>query len=384
MNAKNEFDIVIVANSPGELSALARPIAQKLKYKLPDTRIILFLTPCQYSSGNEVEFARKNLKVDHIVTAEEYKKWLLGAQLPNKLIMKNQGIVIFVGGDLLYATLIAKKLGYKAYAYLAGNHVSWVSFFKKFFVPEKHIFAGKIPELKMEEVGDLMSEPLPVMQKADVIDKWHLDPKKLTIAMMPGSRKWEIDHLVPIYKNIVRTIKKERSDIQFILIVSPFTALKDLEEKDPDHDFDVFAPFDSISAADLVITIPGTNTAQIGALAIPMFVIFPLDKPESIPLEGLAHYITSIPVLGLIIKKAIINVVSKKTKFFALPNIKANHEIVPEIRGNIDINWTAYAIQKLIDDKAGLQKIREDLKFVMKPRNTSDRIVEIILNENTF
>ena len=207
-----DFDIVIVANSPGELSALARPIAQKLKSKKPDCRIVLFLTPCQYSSGNEIEFAKKNLKVDFIVSANDYKKWLLGAPLPEKLSMQKKGIVIFVGGDLLYATLIAKKLGYKAYAYLAGSHVSWVSFFKKFFVPEKHTFAGKIPEIKIEEVGDLMAEPLPTIQKSEVIEKWHLDPNKKTIALMPGSRMWEINHLIPLYQNIVKKIKSRTSN----------------------------------------------------------------------------------------------------------------------------------------------------------------------------
>ena len=169
-----------------------------------------------------------------------------------------------------------------------------------------------------------------------------------------------------------------------MLIVSPFTSLKDIENHDKEHIIDVFAPFDSISAADLVVTIPGTNTAQIGALSIPMFVVFPLDKPEAIPLEGLAYYITAIPYIGNAIKRLLINIISSRTKYFALPNIKANHEIVPEMRGKIDPAKTAETIETMVDDKALLHKISEDLKMIMKPYNSSDKIVETILNEAIF
>ena len=46
--------------------------------------------------------------------------------------------------------------------------------------------------------------------------------------------------------------------------------------------------------------------------------------------------IGKIPVMGKAFKKMVANLVNNKTRFFALPNQKAGHEIVPEIRGIVD------------------------------------------------
>ncbi len=380
----SEFDIVLVANSPGELSALVRPIAKQFKDKLPSSRVILVITPCQYSSGNEVEFAKKNLATDIIISSDEYKKWLLGSSLPNNFEFKPKGIVLFLGGDLLHATLIAKKLGYKAFAYLANKGVSWISVFEKFFVPKSSLFAKKIPAAKLVEVGDLMSEPLPTLSKIDAQKKWQLDPSRKTIAMMPGSRLWEIRHLLPIYGKIVERLKQEDASLQFILIISPFTPISDIEAFKESSLFDVFTPFESITAADLVVTIPGTNTAQVAALGLPMIVLFPLDKPESIPMEGLANYLGAIPVLGNIIKRIIANLVNKATKYFALPNIKANREIIPEIRGKISIKEASDKILGMVHDDFYLGETSQILKHLMAQANASEKIVEAIINETIF
>lgn len=375
----NHLDIVIVANSPGELSAFARPIARQFKEKSPESRIILFLTPCQYSSGNEVDFAKKNLAVDVVVPKEAYRKWIMGLLTPEIPEFSKDGAVLFLGGDLLHAMLIAKKLNYKAYAYLANKKVSWVSFFSKFFVPDIEPFENKVDPAKLIGVGDLMAEPIPTLSKEEARNKWHLNPDKKIIAMMPGSRLWEIKYLMPLYEKIIDQIKKDSPDVQFMLIISPFTQVKEIEEYKGHHAFDAFAYFDSIKAADLVITIPGTNTAQLAALGIPMVVMFPLDRPEAIPLQGLAHYITMAPILGNLLKRAIAKYVNAKTKFFALPNIKANQEIVPEIRGKIDIKDASGKILALLLNNKALEITSKALLSMMKPSKASVLIVDSIL-----
>ena len=229
-----------------------------------------------------------------------------------------------------------------------------------------------------------MSEPLPTLSKIDAQKKWQLDPSRKTIAMMPGSRLWEIRHLLPIYGKIVERLKQEDASLQFILIISPFTPISDIEAFKESSLFDVFTPFESITAADLVVTIPGTNTAQVAALGLPMIVLFPLDKPESIPMEGLANYLGAIPVLGNIIKRIIANLVNKATKYFALPNIKANREIIPEIRGKISIKEASDKILGMVHDDFYLGETSQILKHLMAQANASEKIVEAIINETIF
>ncbi|OGC07082.1 hypothetical protein A2230_06980 [candidate division WOR-1 bacterium RIFOXYA2_FULL_36_21] len=375
------FDIVIVANSPGELSALAMPIIQKFRQKLPESRIILVLTPCQYSSGREIEFAQNKLKVDYIIPPEDYKKWLLGKSLKKEIAFKKDGFVLFIGGDLLHAKLLASRLNYKAYAYLAGKFVKWISSYEKFFVPDAKPFKKKIPPQKLLEVGDLMTELPYITTKEEAQKKWKTNKEDPVLAMLPGSRMWEINHILPIYEKIGILLKKERPKIQLMLIISPFNSIKDFEQFKEHNVFDVFAYLDSIRASDMAITIPGTNTAQLAVLGIPTIMIFPLDNPDAIPLEGLANYITSIPVVGKLIKRTIAKIINTKTKYFALPNIKTKKEIIPEFRGKIKPQKIVQHILNLIEDKETLKRTSGMLKASMQVADASEKIVESIIRD---
>ncbi|MFA6549475.1 MAG: hypothetical protein WCT39_06080, partial [Candidatus Margulisiibacteriota bacterium] len=62
-------DIVLVANSPGELSALVKPVAETFAQKISDARLTLVLTPCQYTSGKELEYIKTIRGITHTISA---------------------------------------------------------------------------------------------------------------------------------------------------------------------------------------------------------------------------------------------------------------------------------------------------------------------------
>ena len=176
-------------------------------------------------------------------------------------------------------------------------------------------------------------------------------------------------------------VSAARPSIETILVLSPFIRKEKIEEIRKEKIFDAITTFDYIKSADLVLTIPGTNTAHLAATGMPMIVIFPLDQIDLIPLEGLSHYITAIPIIGKIIKRFIAFIVNKKTKYFALPNIKANREIVKEIRGTINRESLVNEILIFINNKNALEKSSSELLSVMTPANTAEKIVDEILRE---
>ncbi len=377
------MDIILIANSPGELSALVAPVAKKFREKAPEASIYLFLTPCQYTSGSEVEFAKKNLAVDQIVSAGEYKKWMLGGKLPHAFDFR--GVCLYLGGDLLHATLIAKKLNYPLYAYLSGKFISWTGAFKKFFVPDLNMFnyfsQKGVPKEKLKIAGDLMVDSVNALSGHKARDKWKLDASHPVVAFLPGSRKWEIKQTLPIYEKAGKFLKNLAPGVKLMLILSPFITMEEVLEFKEHQVFDVFAAQDSVLASDLAITIPGTNTAVLAALGIPMIVVFPLDRPDAIPLEGIMHYISAVPGLKYLIKRGLAWHINKKTKYFALPNIKAGHEIVEEIRGKVDPRRVAERASQLISDREKLEWISIALKTAMGPKGASDLMVGEILNE---
>jgi len=378
-------DIVLVANSPGELSALVKPMVEKFKDLNKQVRLILFITPCQYASGREVEFANKIDGLTEVISAKEYKKWLLTGALPRNLSIKYRGVVLYLGGDLMHATLIAKKLKYKAYAYLPGKHIGWTGVFEKFFVPDKaaeqHFLKKGVDPKKVEMVGDLMANSVKVQKRNEARSHWHLKEEVPVVAFMPGSREWELKHMVPLYEKIAKLVKKRDPNYQLLMTVSPFITIEKIEKYLNGHHFDAFIPFASLPAADLAVTIPGTNTAQLAVIGLPAIVVFPLDRPEAIPLEGILHYITAIPILGYLLKKLIAWVVNHKTKYFALPNMKADKMIMPEIRGKIIPKVVALKIEKMLSNQAELTALGKQLKAIMGESQASERIAKRILNE---
>jgi len=384
------FEFVLVANGPGELSSLVKPIVEQIKKystKANPIKTTLVQPPCQFSSGNEMQYI-KTLKVNQIIPAEEYRKWILSIPTKRELKFKYRGVVLYLGGDLMHAVLISKKLGYKVYAYLHGQKASWKNIFAKFFVQDektKHkLLKNRFQKDRIKVVGDLMLNSIESKPKAEVIHKWQLSENKPIVAMLPGSRDWEIDYMLPFYEDIGRELKSIIPGVQLMLIISPFTTLSKIEKMVDEDIFDVMTSIDSITAADLVLTIPGTNTAQIAAIGAPALMLFPLNKLDNVPLEGLLYYITKIPFLGKMIKRFAADIINRKTKFFALPNIKAGRMVMPEIRGNISIEEVVEEVLKLLNNAQKTKQIGHNLKKAMGESDAAEKIVGGILNENSF
>ena len=358
-------DIVIVVNSPGELSALAKPVAETIHAKNPTRRIFLVLTPCQYTSGKELEYIRTIKGITQTITQKEYKSWILKNQKP-KIDFSSQGTVLFLGGDLAHAVLIAKKLKYPAYAYVQ-DYIGWVGFYKKFLVPDTQSLAkldrrGLLKD-KIEAIGNLMVDSI------QELPKWQ--PQENVITFMPGSRAWQIKHTTPIYEKIKANIESQISNIEFRLVSSPFETAIDIPGTK-------MISFEEAHNSELVITIPGTNTARLAARGIPMLVVFPLDNIDVIPLEGIAHYISKIPYFGIRLKKKFAEIMNKQTRFFALPNIKADKEVIEEIRGIINPAEVANKAIALLKDKTKRQQMSAELIQAMGQAGAAKQIANYL------
>ena len=340
-------DIVLVANSPGELSALVKPVAEEFS-RDKTKRLTLVLTPCQYISGRENEFTKTLKGIAQLVTAAEYKSWIVLNKKP-RFTFSERGVVLFLGGDLAHAMLIARKLKYPAYAYI-DERIAWKKFYQKFFVPDRSSYDKFAPLEKLEIVGDLMVDSVAGLKK------WSPEPDVVTF--MPGSRAWEISYMTPLYREIMALIKKEVPKAKFQLVSSPFVPAQPIEGA-------ATIGFEELANSEVIVTIPGTNTAKVAARGVPMVVVFPLNHPEVIPLEGVADLIGKLPVLGRRFKKMVAETVNARTKYFALPNQKADREIAPEIRGIIDPLGVAMKVVELLRHPEQRQAMSSELVAAM-------------------
>ena len=148
------------------------------------------------------------------------------------------------------------------------------------------------------------------------------------IAIMPGSRKAEINQHMEILFEAAELIEQEsyknnNGDIQFI-VPTVFSESEEILKNSKPKLFEKFHfikdSTKAISASDLVITKSGTSTLQVALHKKPMIVIYRMSNAT--------YYFLKI-----------FNLV--KTKYAALPNILFDDEIVPEL---IQDNFTALNI----------------------------------------
>lgn len=405
-------EFVITANSPGEIASWVKPVVKKLKEYYPQSLITVFLTPCVFASGSEKEVLSAYPEIDRVFNKYQYLKFILPGCRQPQINKSKKGLVIFLGGDLFHAVLLGRKFDYPVIAYTEGVF-SWSNSIEKFMVPDertkKKLFAKGAKADKVEVIGNLMFDAVtPMMTPAATREYLQLE-HEFVINLLPGSRPAAVEYMLPFFLQSILNLKESEldwnpEDYRFIINRSPFISrelLQDIfEEYLAENNLEGNIKYRNhcmiLSVGDnfklevhdkyryslmqittLALTIPGTNNLELAHLGIPMIVILPLNRPEDIPLEGPAGLIGQIPVLGPAVKKIIIPRIEKKRDFIALPNITAEKEIVPEVRGVLTPDDLAVKIREIINDKSRLSVIKDDLKANTGKSGAADRLLKI-------
>ena len=359
------FSLLIQTNSPGEVSTWLRPVVTTFKSMSPDSTINVFLTPCQYASGKEADVARSIEGVTEVFTPRQTIKHI--KTWPWKQKKNQNGAVLYLGGDPLYSHLLGLKYGYPVYGYTEHP-----TFSKRFFT---HLFYKHID-------GDLMgdrllsylnheSKPIPT------------DPYCL---FFTGSRLGHFQNLLPFYNDCISIIQKQHPDFRAKIQISPFIPAEIAANyigNFPDCDIYTDPSLDRLKNAKLLITIPGSNTAEAMYLHVPMIVFIPLNNPETLIFDGLPGLLAKLPYTGALIQKSIIWYLSKRPrKNYALPNIIAGKSIVPEKAGILTAEEVAADIINLYYNQEKLAQIQTNLSSIPKPQPVSEKICKKILDVN--
>ena len=406
------MQVFMVTNSAGELMGWAKPLIEGLKRKNPAAKITLIIPPCQYASGMEKEVAENFAGVDSVVGPGRYLKYLFLGLRPSSLKGVKEGVVVFLGGDPFHAIFVSRRLRVPAIAYIEKPR--WKKHFRRFMVldeatKEKFIARGVEPE-KIAVVGDLIADAVRLeISREETYSFWHLNPTQLIVSLLPGSRPVELRFLTPFFLKVAELLREKFSQIQFLLILSPFTRINDLENLSQrllDHEgfegteFQIIQRnnqyrlktlsglevlliqekhYEAMSISDLALTLPGTNTLELASLGIPMVVAAPLNRPEAIPLEGLPELIGRLPLGGKLIKGWLARRYTSQIQFTALPNIRAKRRVVPEVRGIIEAQDVARPIIELLEDNSCRTRMRKKLTEIVGKKGAADRTVEVVV-----
>ncbi|MEM9904076.1 MAG: lipid-A-disaccharide synthase [Cyanobacteria bacterium P01_D01_bin.44] len=419
-------DILILSNAPGEVSTWVKPVVKALRAHAPDhdqLRISVMLSPCPHASGGEADSLRGYPEVDRVQAPQHFFWFLLTGKTVENWDWHPHGAVVFLGGDQFYAVAAAKRLGYHSVIY-AEWEARWASQVTRFGVMQPSVIDGLKPQYrhKAKVVGDLMADVKVSLENLEGMQtQLALTPETELIGLLPGSKGHKVKVGVPLMLAIADYLHTRRPHLRFVVPVAPtldidtLTHYADTDQNpavsvmqgpkaklikpaDPYHLpylktetgakvylWSAFPALDLLAQCRLCLTTVGANTAQLGALAIPMFVLLPTQQLDTMRTwDGLPGTLARLPGVGTMISKIInrimIRVIQNRNRHFAWPNIWANREVVPELLGRLTAETVGQQVLDSLARPETLSNMQQTLRQLRGPSGAATQMAEIILD----
>ena len=135
-----------------------------------------------------------------------------------------------------------------------------------------------------------------------------------------------------------------------------------------------------MAISDMLVTLPGTNTAEAMYMGLPMLVLMPLNRPDLIHFDGLFGLIGNAPLIGKWIKTMVVHILKKKKRYYSLANSNANKMIVKEVIGIIKPTSLAHDILAIYNTPSALTKMKKELARFKPKKSVAEHIVHTILS----
>jgi lipid-A-disaccharide synthase len=295
-----------------------------------------------------------------IYPPRDYVRFALGAPLAGVPAAVDR--VQYLGGDLMHAARLHKRLGGVATSYKFTRSAYRSVFAQAFAVDEANrvqLRGWGMPDERISVVGNLAIDGA-LAESSGAYGDPPSDAARDGIILLPGSRKHEVANLFPLFVSIAIALRWRLGDVPIAFGRSPFTTDAELDAAlrgagDPraygtpaalvdggsairsgTHVFPlVRATMRSAIGARLAISIPGTKLIELAAIGIPAVCCLPLNAPELAVINGPLQYLGRLPAIGTPLKRSAAVAFAKRFRFAAQPNMDAGRELIPEIRGTL-------------------------------------------------
>lgn len=384
--------IVLVCNGPGELSTWVRPLARLLHRRLalrPDVpgaplALRLVLVPCPNATGSEHRVASSWGWFDQVLPARRF--WSLLLRPRRHGVWPRHGVVVFLGGDQFWTVLLSARLGYRHLTY-----AEWVARWPRW--NDRVALMGPAAAARLRprwrdrsrEVGDLMADLSEASRSDDPL------PGGPWVALLPGSKRAKLQVGVPFLLETADRLAALRPGCRFLLPLAPTTSVVELlryagpanpvaqhyrsglpvwqdgllvtpagteimlRQEHPAHG--------PLSQCALALTTVGANTAELGALGVPMIVLVPTQHLQVMQAwDGWLGLVARLPLLRRLLGVALTAWRLRHRGFLAWPNISAGRQVVPERVGAIEPAAIAAEAAAWLEQPSRLDAMAEDLR----------------------
>lgn len=329
---------------------------------LADEGVKLF---CDHSKMSSVGLNFKIL-IDHIMLGNRIVNYLKNDFKPDMVLL------VDYGGFNLSIAKVLKKFGFKVFYYIPPQ--IWASRKWRLKTVKKYIdkvitifpFETKMYEeagIDVEFSGNPLLEQVP--EKADrnkFFEEYGLDPNKKLISIFPGSRAFEIKHLLKVFINAAKIIKSKKENTQFILCQAP-TIKDEWLQKFVPEDIKIIKNknYELLAVSDALMLASGTVALEAALYETPMIVSYKAPK---------FFYFVYLLVRCI--------------KMVSLPNIILDKKIVPElIQKDAKAGVIANYILNILENdhyRNDMISSLKNVKELLSTENSAIKTSKIILN----
>lgn len=414
------IDILILSNGPGEITTWVRPVVKALRQRLghdrAQVRLSLVLSPCANASGREVAIAQRYPELDRVQGAEHFFPFLLWGKTAQAWDWRDRGVVLFLGGDQVYPVVIGKRLGYRTVLY-AEWETRWHAWIDRFAVMKPDLVTRAPARFapKFTVVGDLMSDlQSPTHDALSELEDLDRTVATEWVGLLPGSKAAKLAQGVPLTLAIAHHIHQARPHTRFVLPVAPTLEIDTLlrfadrrsnpvaryfgdravrlvpgphptlETSDgvQIHLWTEFPAHAVLARCRLCLTTVGANTAELGALAVPMIVLLPTQQLDAMRAwDGIPGLLANLPGVGFLFARLINGWFLRRSRLWAWPNIWAGEAIVPELVGQLDPADVAALVLEWLEHPQTLSAIRARLQAVRGKPGAAFNIAQMVAEE---
>ncbi len=215
------------------------------------------------------------------------------------------------------------------------------------FEPEIYSKAGIPAEYCGHPLVDTVA---PSLARDQFFAQSRLDPAVPTIALLPGSRKVEIEFILPTLLRAADRLLRQRR-VQFVIPVAPSLDARGIEARlraawgdSGESRVRVLehSTYDALAYSTLAVVASGTATVEAALLGCPMMVVYRVSRVTAF----LARRMVDV-------------------RFFSMVNILAGKKVVEElIQGDFTTLRLTAEIIRLLDDREGRDAMAAELRQV--------------------
>jgi len=368
--------MVVVGEASGD--AHAARVVTALKQRAPDIKVSGIGGEKLRAAGMEINIDFSELAVMGLVEVLKRYRHLKNVfnQMVERLKTHRPDLLVLVDypGFNLKMAKEAKKLGIPVAYYISPKVWAWrkgrVKTIQRVVDKMLVLFPFEVPIYEQAGVAvNCVGHPLVDAVKRTLTtiqakEKLGLEKAHKVIGLFPGSRRSEVEMLLPLMIQAAERIKQQQLDIQVVVplapglnkeVLAPILAASRLPIQVVDSEF-----YDLTSACDAIVAASGTITLEIALLGVPHFICYRVSPVT----YKILRCLVKIPYVGLC-------------------NIVTNKALITEIlQDDVTVQRLEEELRDRLsrtDQQAVTEDIRQQVLAALGPSGGADNAAEQLL-----